>query len=234
MRAPTLPPMLTTAAITVAVALIGSGSALAQDGSDEASGGAILRSVQQGERSCSQLSSRDFELVGEAWMGQALGSRQAHEAMNRLMASMMGSSGEERMHEYIGHRASGCGGGSVPSGFGRMMGSVAMMGGAPGSAGASGMMGGAGGGYSAPGSMMRGYRQTSDADDDGGGDGPSAAAMVGVLAVLIGAVAIALAVFKPWRHPHRPQDLLDRRFAAGELGAEEYRRAKSLLKGSSP
>lgn len=226
-----------TAAV-VPAALIGPAAGLAQTGTEEAQGAQLLQSVQQGKKTCSDLDASDFELIGEAWMGQMFGSTQAHEAMNRLMASMMGSDGERQMHEYMGRRVSGCGGGSVPSGFGRMMGMMAMMGGAPGGAsgsnGGAGMMGGQGGGYYGPGSMMGGNPQPA-AGENGNGeddDGPSVGAMVGMMAVLIGAVAVALAVFRPWRRTGSAQELLDRRFAAGELSAEDYRRAKAHLEGN--
>lgn len=210
-----LKPVLFAVAL-MGLAVIGPESALAQGGSDEARGEAILRSVQQGDRSCDQLSDSDFELMGEAWMGQTLGSTEAHDAMNRLMASMMGSAGEEQMHQYMGRRASGCGGGTVPPGFAGMMGRMGLMGAYQGAGGTgTGMMGGAG--------------QSSSSDSNGSDDGPSATAMVGMMAVLIGAVAIALVIFKPWRHSRHSRELLDRRFAAGELSAEEYRRAKSLI-----
>ena len=208
----------------LAVALPAAASA---QGSDVAQGQAILRSVQQGAKSCTELTAGDFELAGEAWMEQALGSPQAHEAMNSLMSSMMGASGEEQMHQYMGRRATGCGGGSVPPGFGRMMGMMGLAAGVNGPPGA-GMMGGNGG--QAYGPMMGGFSRSSDQGDDG----PSAAAMIGMMAVLIGAVALALAIFRPWRRsaPDARQ-LLDRRLAAGEISAAEYRKAKSTLEGGS-
>ena len=210
----------------LAVALFVPSFANAQAGSDEAQGSAILRSVQQGDKACSDLSDSDFELIGEAWMGQVLGSTEAHDAMNRLMASMMGTSGEEQMHQFMGRRAAGCGGGTAPPGFAGMMGRMGLMGAYQGPGGAgTGMMGGPGG-YYGPG-------QGSSSNSNDNDDGPTAAAMIGMMAVLIGAVAIALAVFRPWRHMRHSRELLDRRFAAGELSAEEYKRAKSLLEGGS-
>jgi hypothetical protein len=132
------------------------------------------------------------------------------------MASMMGSSGEEQMHQFMGRRASGCGGGTAPAGFGAMMGRMGLMGAYQGGAG-----------------MMGGYSRTSGSGNGDNDDGPSAAAMIGMMAVLIGAVAVALVIFKPWRHSQSSRNVLDRRFASGELSAEEYRQAKSLLEGGS-
>ena len=195
----TIPRHLLAAGLLAVTALVVPASALAQGGSDQAGGAAILRSVQQGQKSCNQLTGSDLELVGEAWMGQVLGSTQAHDAMNNLMASMMGSSGEEQMHQFMGRRAGGCGGGTAPVGFAAMMGRMGLMGAYQGGAGMMGGQSANAGGY---GGMMGGYSASRDGDN-GNGDGPSAAAMVGMMAVLIGAVAIALAIFKPWRHsPH--------------------------------
>jgi len=53
------------------------------------------------------------------------------------------------------------------------------------------------------------------------------------VSAVFGAVAIALAILKPWRHSQSSRSVLDRRFASGELSAEEYRQAKSLLEGGS-
>lgn len=84
------------------------------------------------------------------------------------------------------------------------------------------------------GSMMGGYGYGSGSSasaNDEDFDGPSAAAMVGMMAVLIGAVALALFLLAR-RHPGGPLDTLERRFAKGELTAEEYQERKRLLEGS--
>lgn len=197
---------------------------------EEKQGSQILRELESGKLECSEASASDFELVGEYTMGRMFGSRSQHEAMNQMMSRMMGARGEESVHEAMGRRFSGCGGGQLPAGFGRMMGAVnamGMMGG--------GMMGGAnqgGGSYGGAGSMMGGYgygpsSNTSDEDFDG----PSAAAMVGVMAVLIGAVALAVFLLAR-RRPGGPLDTLKRRYTTGELSAEEYQERKQLLEGS--
>jgi Short C-terminal domain len=234
-------PRVSRSALLIAV-ILGFGtlasplSASAETGSEEVQGAQLLQSVQQGSKSCSDLSDSGFELVGEAWMGQALGGAEAHESMNRLMAAMMGSSGEAQMHEYMGRRVSGCGGGSLPSGFARMMGMMVVMGGGYGPGTNSGqgfgpgMMGGqssAGGGYG--GSMMGGYPAAQNNDNDD--NGPSAGAMVGMMAVPILAILLALLIFKPWRRSGTALERLGRRFANGELSAEEYRQSKQLLEG---
>lgn len=68
--------------------------------------------------------------------------------------------------------------------------------------------------------------------DDDHSDGPSAAAMVGVMAVLIAAVAVAVLWLGRRRRASGPLDTLERRFAAGEISAEEFRESKRLLEGS--
>jgi hypothetical protein len=98
-----------------------------------------------------------------------------------------------------------------------------------------GMMGGAGqgGGSYGPGSMMGGYGYGSwtNANDEDF-DGPSAAAMVGMMAVLIGAVALALLWLRPRRRPVGSSlDLLAQGFARGEFTEDEYRDRKRLLEG---
>jgi len=151
------------------------------------------------------------------------GSPRAHEAMNNMMSTMMGASSEQQMHEAMGRRFAGCGGGQLPAGFGRMMGAVnamGMMGG--------GMMGGANQGGRSYGGY--GYGSSINTSDEGF-DGPSAAAMVGVMAVLIGAVALAFFLLAR-RRPGGSLDTLKRRFAKGELTAEEYQERKRLLEGS--
>jgi Predicted membrane protein (DUF2078). len=197
---------------------------------EERQGSQILRELESGKLKCSEAGAADFELVGEYAMGRMFGSPSQHQAMNQMMSQMMGARGEESVHEAMGRRFSGCGGGQLPAGFVRMMGAVnamGMMGG--------GMMGGANQGgrsYGGPGSMMGGYGYGSSSNtSDEGFDGPSAAAMVGMMAVLIGAVALALFLLAR-RRPGGPSDTLKRRLAKGELTAEEYQERKRLLEGS--
>ena len=197
---------------------------------EESQGSQILRELESGKLKCSDASASDFELVGEYAMGRMFGSPSQHEAMNQMMSRMMGAPGEEGVHEAMGRRFSGCGGGQLPAGFGQMMGAVnamGMMGG--------GMMGGANQSersYGGTGSMMGGYGYgpSTNANDEGF-DGPSAAAMVGMMAVLIGAVALGVFLLGR-RHPGGPLDTLKRRYAKGELSAEDYQERKRLLEGS--
>jgi hypothetical protein len=95
------------------------------------------------------------------------------------------------------------------------------------------MMGGTGPGFgsyrSGPGSTMGGYgSSTSRSDEDF--DGPTAVAMVGRVAVLIGALALAL--FLLARRRPSPLGTLKRRFGKGRLTRDEYQERKRLLEGS--
>jgi Short C-terminal domain len=218
------------------VFMITAGPASAQASSEEAQGTQLLQSVQNGQKSCGDLTSGDFELMGEAWMGQMFGSPQAHESMNRLMSSMMGASGEREMHEFMGRRVSGCGGGSLPSGFDQMMngvrgmtGMMAMMGGA-----GAGMMGAQGGsmmgGQSGYGSMMNGNaNQTSDGDNDV--SGWVVAGMVAILALFLVGFYFVLRGARSARSGSSPEEILRRRLAAGEISQDDYERRLGVLGG---
>lgn len=97
----------------------------------------------------------------------------------------------------------------------RMMGAV----------GAMGMMGGSS--YTGPGSMMGGFDAGGEGDQF---DGPSAAAMIAMMAILIGAVAGALLWFGRRGH-NSPLKTLEQRFARGDLSPEDYEERRKLLGG---
>jgi Short C-terminal domain len=225
-----LPVLAAFACLALATSLVPSGLASATP-QEERQGSQILKELEAGALKCSEATASDFELVGEYAMGRMFGSPAQHEAMNQMMSRMMGTRGEESVHEAMGRRFSGCGGGQLPPGFGQMMGAVnamGMMGG--------GMMGGGpgqgGGSYGSPGSMMGGYGYpVASNENDEDFDGPSAGAMVGMMAVLIGAVALAIFLLARWQ-PGGPQETLKRRYAKGELSAEEYQEHRRLLEGS--
>ena len=56
--------------------------------------------------------------------------------------------------------------------------------------------------------------------------------MLGIPAALL-ALLIAWAVQRQPAHTPTPLEILDRRFASGELSAEEYQKARDLLQGKS-
>ena len=185
----------------------------------------------QGGKSCADLSDQDFAQAGETWMGRMLGT-QSHEAMDRLMVSMMGSSGEEQMHEYMGRRVSGCGGGTVPAGYGRMMSMMAVMGGGPGPTGAGMMNGRAGPGAYGPGSMMGGSVSGDRSDDDDGHmSGWMAGGMVALLLVFAGLIFFVVRALQSPRAQITPAEILRRRYASGEITQADYERRLELLGG---
>ncbi len=199
--------------------------ALSPAASNETQGAALLQAVDSGRRDCGQLIPADFRRIGEFVMGRMAGSLRAHDAMETQMRRMMGPGAEQRVHVFLGQRFSGCGGVALPARFAGMMGAIGLtMGGMMGSSGSGatnvpgyGMMGGSARGGGSIGT-----------DDD---EGPSAAAMVGMMAVLIGAVALAVLLLRPKRSLSGPQEVLEQRFARGELSADEYRQSKQLLEG---
>ncbi|MBI4226368.1 hypothetical protein HY612_04610 [Candidatus Roizmanbacteria bacterium] len=82
---------------------------LAQDSHtarEEREGKAIWDKLQKKQLTCDRLSDEEFERLGEYYMGQMMGD--SHEAMNNMMAKMMGEKGEEQMHLIMGKRLSGC------------------------------------------------------------------------------------------------------------------------------
>jgi hypothetical protein len=215
--------------VTAGLLALVPGVAAASTAQEEQEGSQVLGEFEAGKLSCADAGAEDFERVGEYVMGRMLGSTNSHEAMDEVMSRMMGSDNEPQIHEAMGRRFTGCGGGQLPAGFGRMMGAFNAMG-----AMGGGMMGGlaqGGRSYGPSGSMMGGYWNESAANDEDF-DGPSAGAMIGMMAVLIGAVAVAVLFLARRRPGGGPLDTLEQRYARGELSAEEYQERKRLLGGS--
>jgi hypothetical protein len=130
-------------ALVVAVAvLVFSTTAWAGLAGDVQQGERLAEEIRSGAKNCSDLSAGDFELIGEYAMSRYLGSTSRHEAINRRMAAMMGTSAVQRMHQALGYRYTECPGGPDAGWVGPM---GAMMyrgpGGESGNYG-SGMMGG--------------------------------------------------------------------------------------------
>jgi hypothetical protein len=98
--------------------------------------------LRSGQQRCSDRSADDFELIGEYAMGRYLANLEAHAAMNRRMALMMGRAGEQRMRAALGHRYSGCSGGPASGWVGAMSSMMSGRSGGPGSGVGPGMMGG--------------------------------------------------------------------------------------------
>lgn len=190
----------------------------ASEASEQREGQRLLRSIENGSRNCSDLSNDDFALVGEYVMGRMAGTTAAHEQMDELIQRMMGARSLERMHVFMGRRFSGCGGGPIPSEFGGMMG---IMGGGVGS-GTQGL------GF---GSMMGSFGANNDQNGDGWSG--AAIAMTVLMGLLVALAAGALLIWRPWRAAPRGSalELLNARYARGELDGEEYERRRQALGG---
>src|SRR3989338_9884099 len=67
---------------------------------EEAEGKAVWEKLQTKELTCTDLSNDDFEVLGEYFMGQMMGT--SHEAMNTMMIQMMGEESEEQIHIAMG------------------------------------------------------------------------------------------------------------------------------------
>jgi hypothetical protein len=114
--------------ICLALLALAPSAAFASLADEQTQGRALAAQVRSGAKHCSDLSSEDFDHVGEYVMGRALGSLSAHQAMNDRMKAMMGDAAESRMHQLLGQRYTGCiqNNGSTAGG---MMGNGGMMGG---------------------------------------------------------------------------------------------------------
>jgi hypothetical protein len=198
------------------------GSAFGSIASEERQGQQVLDAVNRGSRSCSELSRDEFEVVGDYVMGRMVGSTQAHEQMDALMDRMMGARANQQMHVAMGERFTRCGRGSVPSSFGSMMGAMGMMGGYA----AGGTAAGSGG--------MMGNPFTSTQSSDGDNDfGTAGWVMVAMMALLLVIAGVAVWLLRPSRRGSSasPLDILQARYARGEIDAEEYDRGRRALGG---
>src|SRR3989338_2984739 len=73
---------------------------------DETAGKAILEKLQRKEVVCANLTDNDFNLLGDYYMGEMMGS--SHKTMDKLMVERMGEQNERLMHMAMGKRFSGC------------------------------------------------------------------------------------------------------------------------------
>lgn len=122
----------------VLLLLLGSASASAASplAAEQRDGRTIAGQVRSGATTCDELTGEDLDHVGEYVMGRMLGATSTHGAMNDRMTAMLGTAGEERMHQAMGARYLDCTTGAAagigavaPIMGGGMMGRGAMMGG---------------------------------------------------------------------------------------------------------
>jgi len=176
--------------------------ALGSVADEQREGAQLLQGVQSGSKTCSQLSTTDFERIGEYLMGRMVGSTSAHDAMNSTMQRMMGTRGEEQMHVLLGRRMTGCGRGTAPGSYSTMM----------------GMMGG----FASGGGMMGGYGANGSGShhDDWSTGGIVASVLLGLL--LLGLLAAALTGRFGRGERETPLDALRARYARGEIDQAEF------------
>lgn len=190
------------------VLLVSPASALASLAGEQREGQALIAQLQAGTKTCRDLSSEDFDHIGEYVMSRALGSTSLHQAMNNRMAAMLGEQGESRMHQLMGERYTGCGATVAGSGaYGGMMG-PAMMGGYYGGGGIAAMMGSGDWSWMTSGAWQHMSRQDwqrlqqrllgTSASSGGGWSAPA------IVAVTLGGVLIVVALtFAVLRRPSR-------------------------------
>lgn len=78
---------------------------------EEAEGKLLFDALQAKQKTCSDLSDDEFELIGEYVMGQRMPG--SHEQMNAMIKQMMGDEGEVQMHILLAKNATGCSTGST-------------------------------------------------------------------------------------------------------------------------
>ncbi len=104
--------------------------AQSQTTKDEAAGKAVWDKLQAKQVTCVDLKDSDFDVLGDYFMGQMMGS--SHAAMNQTMTNQLGDGGETQMHITMGKRLSGCDPtAAYPSGFQGFLPMMGMMGGYP-------------------------------------------------------------------------------------------------------
>jgi hypothetical protein len=188
----------------------GASSALASLSEEVNSGKATAARIDAGAARCENLSTTDFEHLGEYVMERTVGSRSAHEAMNARMEAMIGSANSDRMHEAIGRRYAGCATSGTGSG---MMGGTGMMG----ATGGWSTMLGSGYAWMRDGAWLRmtradwrragGYMMGQGWMTDGGGSGWSSDAIIAAVlgALALGGLAVHTLRRRQWRRgPSRP------------------------------
>lgn len=117
-----------TLLVSLALCLLVPGAASASLADEQRQGRDLAAQVRSGAKGCEDLSTEDFDHLGEYVMGRFLGSTNAHQAMNDRMRLMMGDQAEQRMHQLMGRRYAGCYDTSTGAGNGSM--GPGMMGGA--------------------------------------------------------------------------------------------------------
>ena len=189
-------------------------ASVSQTAQEEAEGNDVWDKLKSKELSCNNLNDDNFEVLGEYYMGQSLGSTERHNAMNQMMKNMMGDQGETQMHVALGKRYSGCDTSApFPEGGTGFIGSML------------GMMGGGG-------NRMMGWGWDNMMGWGGMG-------LLSWIPMLILWVLILLGIFVLFRYMGRsngegskdksPLDILKERYARGEINKQEFEETKKDL-----
>jgi putative membrane protein len=181
------------------------GQAQVYGSAEEIEGKTIWEKLQAKQLECKDLTNSNFELLGEYFMGQTAGD--SHESMNKMMVQMMGEKGEEQMHIAMGKRLSGCDSNAAMRGGGNYM---------PALSAVEGM------GYGWD-NMMAGW----------GGFGLGWLFMLPFWALLIlGVIALIRYLGNSGKSSNKdksPLDILERRYAGGEIDKKEFEEKKKDL-----
>jgi hypothetical protein len=93
-----------SAALVLALALAAAPPAVASAASEQQQGAQVLSEVQAGKLQGTNLTSTQYQHVGQYLMARALGSARHYEAMDSLMDRTMGQSVSDQMYQYMGGR----------------------------------------------------------------------------------------------------------------------------------
>lgn len=173
---------------------------------EEQEGKKLLGDLNNKIVACSQLKDADFEKIGEYFMGQSIGDISRHIAMNEMMKKMMGEKGEEQMHVAMGKRLSSCDTlAAFPSQGIGFMSMMNMMGG-----GSNSMMGNFG-------TNLTGWF------------GWIFMILLWVLLILSIVALIKWLIHSAHGHKKSPLEILEERYAKGEIDKKEFERIKKDL-----
>jgi hypothetical protein len=88
----------------LALALAATAPAIGSATSEQQQGAQVLSEIQGGKLQGTNLTSTQYQHVGQHLMGRALASTERYEAMDSLMDRMMGQSVSDQMYQYMGER----------------------------------------------------------------------------------------------------------------------------------
>ncbi len=218
--------LLALPALTLAQGAMGSnnfplGNSNASISEGEVRGKAIWDKLESKQSVCANLVDNDFELLGEYFMGQMIGS--SHAVMNQMMEQMMGEKVADQMHVVLGKRLSGCDTtAAYPTGSWGFMPMMSMMG-----------WGGSGSSYWPSTTNWRGGEDMMWGLY--GGTGWSLIGMILMIAFWVLVIA-AIVIFIKWLidqsrggRGKSALDIIKERYARGEISKKQFEEMKKDL-----